>query len=46
MNFEAIKAAVISLQMSPGIKRVNGNGWSAYKVGEIIRVDIKVKVDD
>jgi len=46
MNFEAIKAAVISIQMISTMKRVDGNGWSVYRVGNIIRVDIKEKVED
>jgi hypothetical protein len=44
MNFDTIKAAVITVQTTP-IKRVDGNGWSVYRVGNIIRVDIKEKVE-
>jgi hypothetical protein len=44
INFESIKVAVISVQSSPDIKRIDGPGWSVYKVGSIIRVDIKEKV--
>jgi hypothetical protein len=44
MNFEAIKAAVIAIQMSENINRVDGKGWTVYRVGNVIRIDIKEKV--
>jgi hypothetical protein len=46
MNFEAIKAAVITIQMTTNINRIDGQGWIVYRVGNIIRVDIKEKVTD
>jgi hypothetical protein len=44
ISFAAIEEAVTVLQSSETLKRVDGKGWSAYKVGTIIRIDIKEKV--
>lgn len=39
---EAIKVAVDIIRKG-SIKRVDGDDFTAYKVGEIVRVDIKTK---
>lgn len=39
-TFEDIKGAVAIL-MAKKINKLEGNGWIAYRVGSIIRIDIK-----
>lgn len=39
---EQIQKAIDLLQ-SGTVKRIDGNGWSAYMVGKIIRIDLEIK---
>lgn len=38
---DAIKVAVNILDDTPASKRMDGEDWKVYRVGEIIRVDVK-----
>lgn len=38
---EAIRTAVDIIRMGGTIKRVDGESFTAYKVGQLVRVDIK-----
>lgn len=37
----AVCEAVKVLSNTPTVNRLDGDGWRAYRVGEVIRVDIK-----
>lgn len=40
MDWSAIEKAV-ELVRSGGVKRVDGEGWSVYAVGAVVRIDLK-----
>ncbi len=42
-GFTAIKTAIELLLSNPQLKRIDGDKWSVYFVGKIIRIDIGVK---
>lgn len=44
-DFEDIKAAISLLEANPRLKRLDGNGWLVYVVGNIIRVDISMEMN-
>jgi hypothetical protein len=46
MNFDEVKEAVVILQTNPKLKKIDGNGWSVYVVGKIIRIDVKEKINE
>ena len=40
-EFKSIKEAIEIIQNNPKINRIDGNKWSVYLVGQIVRIDIK-----
>ena len=41
---DEIIAAIKFLAQHPAFKRLDGEGWTVYYVGDIIRVDIKAEL--
>lgn len=41
-KYEAIVSAVETLLEKPALKRVDGDGWKAYRMVDQIRVDIDI----
>lgn len=39
--WDAIQKAAELVNLGTSIKRVDGDGWSVYAVGNIVRIDIK-----
>lgn len=40
-DYDAIKNAIKIIQTTPGVTKVEGDKWSVYSVGQVIRIDIK-----
>ena len=43
-DWERLKEAYNFLSESIGVERIDNSRWTIYKVGNMIRIDIKVKL--